>query len=162
MNIIPAALAFLLCLSWGCMKSRALKKRSLLLDELKQIITEFSISIRCTAPTLDELSESCSGVFGELVRQQKKDNSDIKQAWKSATKQLSACPFCHKDEALILEEMGRNLGTCSAEGQLSLLEMYAAKLETLCKNAEEDLRTKGKLCRSVSALLGAGVAVLMI
>ncbi len=162
MNILPAAAAFLICLVIGIAKSTELKKRSLLLAELKQLTTEFSISIRCTAPTLDELCESCTGVFGELLREKKAESSDIRTVWSSAAEQLAACPFCHKDEARLLLEMGQALGTCNAEGQLSLLEMYGAKLESISKSAEKDLLTKGKMCRSVSALLGAGIAVLII
>ncbi len=162
MNLIPAAAAFLLCTFCGIAKSTELRKRSQLLSELSRTTTEFSIAIRCTSPTLDELAESCSGIFGELLRESRKDTADIKTAWTDAVEQLRSCSFCGKAEAELLAELGRELGTCSAEGQLSLLALHGARLEKLSAEAEEDARGKGKLYRSVGSLLGAGLAILII
>ncbi len=162
MNIIPALCAFLLCAVYGLNKSGELKRRSQLISELKQLVTEFSVRMRCTAPTLTELSESCGGVFGELLRRQCETSPDIRTAWENACAALLGCSFCKREEYLILSEMGRKLGTCSTDGQLSLLSLYSEQLSALSAEAEEALRTKGKLCRSVSALLGAGLAIIIV
>ncbi len=162
MRLLPAFIAFLLCVCFGLIRARELKRRSLLLSELKQFLLELEVSIRYTAPTLDELSESCCGVFGELLRQERESSPDIKQAWKSAVKRLSDCPFCGRAEASLLNELGQALGTSDAEGQLSILGLHRTRLERLCTEAEQEHKTKGKLYRSVSALLGAGIAVLIL
>lgn len=162
MSIIPAAGAFALCLLWGIERSTRLKKRALLLAELKQLITEFSVAIRCTAPTLDELVLHCSGVFGELLRQQLANSPDVRCAWAEAVLQLSHCSFCGSEEASILSDLGRDLGTCSAEGQLSLLTMHLERLSRLCAEAEQDRKIKGKLFRSVGTLTGLGAAILIL
>ncbi len=162
MRLIPAAIVFVIFSVFGIIKSTELKKRAALLAELKQLAAEFSVSIRCTAPTLDELAKNCTGVFGELLRSEISRMSDIRKAWDSAVERLSQCSFCGAEEAWLLKELGQSLGTCAAEGQLSLLEMYGAKLDKLCKSAEEDSRIKGKLFRSVGTLAGAGAAILII
>lgn len=162
MNLLPAAAVFALCTICGFVKSGELRKRSQLLSELKQLVTEFSVAIRCTSPTLDELTDGCGGVFGELLRAARTDSPDIKSAWAIATQRLSECSFCGKEEAAILSELGRELGTCSAQGQLSLLELHGARLAKLSAEAENTAHSKGKLCRSVGSLLGAGLAILII
>lgn len=162
MRLFPAAAVFVLCLSFGLLRARELKRRSRLLNELRQLILEIEVNLRYTAPTLDELSESCCGVFGELLRQERESSPDIKQAWKSAVERLSDCPFCGRAEAALLDGLGQALGTSDTEGQLSILGLHRARLERLCTEAEQEQRTKGKLYRSVSALLGAGIAVLII
>lgn len=162
MRLLPAALTFLICTMFGMMKSAELKKRAALLSELKQLAAEFSVSIRCTAPTLDELAGQCTGIFGELLRSELSQREDIREAWENAAMRLSQCSFCGKEESRLLTELGQSLGTCDAEGQLSLLEMYSEKLDKLCKSADEDSRTKGKLFRSVGTLAGAGAAILII
>lgn len=162
MNIFPAALAFLLCLFFGFMKSGELKKRSLLLNELKRLIAELSVKLRYTAPTLDELSEDITGAFAELLREERAQTPDIKTAWGNAADRLAAFTFCQREEGALIKELGQALGTCDTAGQLSLLEMYGARLERLAETAEENSKTKGKLFRSVGALLGAGIAVLII
>lgn len=162
MRLFAALAAFLVGVLWGMSGSRRLRKRALLLSELRQLITEFSVAIRCTAPTLDELADSCSGVFGELLRAARQECPDIRGAWMNAVQQLGSCDFCGKEESAVLTELGRELGTCSAEGQLALLELHRCRLEKLSQEADEAAKSKGKLFRSVGALLGAGAAVLMI
>ena len=162
MRLFVAAAAFITGTVWGIHKSSELHKRARLLAELKQLITEFSVAIRCTAPTLDELADSCSGIFGELLRSARQECSDIRNAWSVAAERLSACGFCGKDEAAILSVLGRELGTCSAEGQLALLELQRNRMDKLSIEADDCAKSKGKLLRSVGALLGAGAAILII
>ena len=161
MNILAAITAFLMCTAYGISRSTELKKRSRLLYELKRLTVDFAVAIRFTSPTLDELAQSCCGVFGELLRHCRKNAPDIRSAWTNATR-LSQCSFCGKEEAEILFALGRELGTCSVQGQLSLLELHGTKLNSLCAQAEEAARSKGKLYRSVYMLLGAGAAILII
>ncbi len=162
MSIIPAAGAFLLCLLWGAEKSGSLKKRSLLLEELNRLVTDFSVAIRCNAPTLDELALNCSGVFGELIRQQPEYAADVKSAWSEASTRLAQCSFCRSEEAVLLQNLGRDLGTCPTEGQLSLLSMYGERLSQLYEEAEQERKTKGRLFRSVGTLMGLGAAILIL
>lgn len=162
MKLFAAFAAFITGVLWGISRSTRLRKRAQLLSELRQLITEFSVAIRCTAPTLDELAEGCGGVFGELLRAARNECPDIRSAWTNAVQQLGSCNFCGKDESAILTELGRELGTCSAEGQLALLELHQSRLDKLSQEAEDAAKSKGKLFRSVGALLGAGAAVLMI
>lgn len=162
MNLLPAAAVFLLGTVCGHMRSRELRRRSQLLAELSQLITEFSVAIGCTSPTLDELAESCSGVFGELLRAAREDATDIRTAWSAAVEQLSGCSFCGSEESAILSELGRTLGTCSAEGQLSLLALHGARLAKLSAEADRAAVSKGRLYRSVGTLLGAGAAILIV
>lgn len=162
MNIILAAAAFTLCTAGGLYKSALLKKRAALLCQLKQLVSGFSIGIRYTAPTLDELADGCSGVFGELLRQARQTSPNIKSAWQEAAAQLAALPFSGEEEARLMAQLGRELGTCDAAGQLSMLEMYAERLKKLSDEAEESAAAKGKLLRSAGTLLGIGAAILII
>lgn len=162
MRLFAAAAAFITGAVWGIFRSAELRRRAQLLRELKQLITEFSVAIRFTSPTLDELAKDCGGVFGELLRASRRESPDIRSAWADAAAQLSRYSFCGKEEAALLSELGRELGTCSAEGQLALLELHGSRLERLTLEAEDAAKSKGKLFRSVGALLGAGAAVLII
>lgn len=162
MRLVAAVCVFIIGAAWGILKSSELRRRVQLIAELKQLITEFSVAIRCTAPTLDELADGCGGIFGELLRNARHETDDIRSAWQTAAQQLSDCSFCGKEETAILTELGRELGTCSAEGQLELLELHQSRLDKLLTEAEVSAKSKGKMFHSVGALLGAGAAVLII
>lgn len=162
MNIFPAAIVFLICMAAGFLKSSHLKRRVQLLSELRQLTSEFSVSIGYIAPTLDELADSCSGIFGQLLHQQRQHCLDIRTAWSNAVQQLSEYSFCEKYETELLRDLGKRLGTCDTNGQLSILKMYNEKFAVLCTQAEEIAATKGKLFRSIGTLAGAGAAILII
>ncbi len=162
MRLISAAAVFAVCTVVGFMKGAALRRRVQLLTELRRMVTELAVAIRCTAPTLDELAEDCCGVFGELLRHERRSAPDLPTAWELASQRLGECAFCGAEERSLLLTLGRELGTCSAEGQLRLLELHNERLTRLLSEAEESSRSKGKLFRSVGALLGAGAAVMIV
>lgn len=162
MGIFTAAGVFLLCALWGASRSSSLKKRVQLLNELRQLVTDFSVEIDCVAPTLYELCESCCGVFGELLREELKAAPDVRAAWSSAADRLSRCSFCMQPEQQIIRQLGAELGTCQASGQLSLLAMQGEKLAALYQKAQHEEQTRGRLYRSVGTLVGLGAAILVI
>ncbi len=162
MNIFPALAVFASSMAFGLWKSSQLRKRALLLSQLKQLTEELAAAIRYTAPTLDELSESCGGIFGELLKDARSDTADIKSAWKAAALLLGELSYTEKSEAELMQKLGQKLGTCDTEGQLSMLSLYRDKLKRLSEEAEENAQVRGKLFRSVGTLLGAGAAILII
>lgn len=161
MRILLAFTAFILCCALGMRKSLLLKRRTELLDELSRLMGEFEIEIRYAAPTLDRLCERAEGSFAEIVRDIRAE-TDIKTAWEQACGRLSALPYCKTEETELLLSLGRSLGTCDVNGQLSLIELHSEKLNALRKAAAEESLKKGKLFRSVGTLCGIGAAVLII
>lgn len=162
MNLLPALGIFTAGAALGLWKSSVLKKRALLLSQLKQLTDELAAGIRYTAPTLDELSDSCTGIFGELLKDARQKSDDIKSAWQAAALSLSELPYAEESECGLMLTLSQKLGTCDSEGQLSMLKLYSEKLKRLSEEAEENAKTRGKLCRSVGTLLGAGAAILII
>lgn len=162
MKAVMALAAFALCFAAGLHAGRTLKKRAQLLDEIKRMLDSFAISMRYTAPTLDELAAECGGIFADLLRQCRERRPDIKSAWAEAVEMLGGMCFCKKEEQQLLRSLGRELGTCAADGQLSVLGLYSERFAKLLSEAEEDCSHKGRLFRSAGALAGAGAAILLI
>lgn len=162
MRAALALAAFALCFAAGLHAGRTLKKRAQLLDGIKRMLDSFAISMRYTAPTLDELAEGCDGIFATLLQECMERQPDIKAAWEQAVGMLGGMCFCHSEEQQLLRSLGRELGTCSADGQLSVLELYSERFGSLLEQAREDCTRKGKLFRSAGALAGAGAAILII
>ena len=152
----------LVCTLWGCRRSILLKRRCALISGLRLLVEHYSIEIACTAPTLDELARLGQGEFGELLRCYAEEEPDIRQAWSCAVTRLAELPHCGSEEAELMSELGRELGTCPAESQLSLLKLYAARLDMLYQQAEKILEQKGRLYRSGGVLAGLGAAVMLL
>ncbi len=162
MRVAAGLVILLVCTLWGCRRSILLKRRCALISGLRLLVEHYSIEIACTAPTLDELARLGHGEFGELLRCCAEEEPDIRQAWNCAVTRLAELPHCGSEEAELMSELGRELGTCPAESQLSLLKLYAARLDMLYQQAEKISEQKGRLYRSGGVLAGLGAAVMLL
>ena len=70
--------------------------------------------------------------------------------------------YPYDEEYELLAEYGRYLGTTDPEGQLDCLGSEKRKAEEFISRAEEERRTKGKLCRSMGVLIGIGAALVLL
>ena len=162
MRLAAGILIFLICSAWGFRSSLALKRRCVLLGELRMMVEQYSIEIACTAPTLPELARHSQGQFGRILCEAAGKTSDIRSAWSAAVDELSRLPECGAEESALLRELGGELGTCPAESQLSILKLYSARLEQLYSAAEKNSQQRGKLYRSGGVLAGLGAAVMLL
>jgi len=150
----------------GCYFSSALKTRLVNLKKINFLIDEIIILLRYKASTVYEITDY-------LVRSERfadfdflgKINVDEKfsfqQNWSKSIK--ANPPSCLKACDLeILGDIGKNLGTSDIEGQLSMLSLQRAELETLIMSAEADCERKSKLYRSLGVLVGAFISVMLI
>lgn len=157
MRILAAVLAFVLCTAEGLRRRFSLKNRVQLLSELVLMLNSFSIEINCRALTADELIETASGRFAELVRSKRAEFSDIKSAWEAACRELPK-----NRERELLTAFGQSLGTTDKAGQLRLLELYGTELSALKADAESSYLKKGEAFSRVGMLCGAAAAVLIL
>ena len=160
---VAAGLVILLLFScWGLRRRYFLKRRCILLGELRLLLESYSIEMACTAPTLGQLALQGSGEFGELLRSCAEEIPDIRRAWAAAVQKLGALPYCRQEETELLSELGRSLGTCPAESEISLLRLYSARLDRLYEQAEKVSEQKGRLYSSGGILAGLAAAVLLL
>lgn len=162
MRIIAGLIVLLLCTAWGFGSSAVLRRRCVLLGELRLLLEHYSIGISCAAETLEELAAGGRGEFAQHLRKCAAEETDMRKAWARAVKELSGRAYCGEEELAILSELGEKLGTCSAEGQLSLLRLYSVRLDRLYGQATENADKKGRLYRSGGILAGAAAAVLLL
>ncbi len=162
MRAAAGLLILLICSAWGFRRSMLLKRRCALLRELRLTLEQYSIEIACTAPTLPELMRGSQGEFGKLLRECPGNEPDIRAAWSSAVDRLSALAWCGREEVQLLKQLGLELGTCSADSQISLLRLYSAQLDKLISAAEKKSEQQGRMYRSGGVLAGLGAAVMLL
>lgn len=158
LRIFAAAIAFLICMFEGYRRSRELKDRAVFLSETALLLERFSIGIRCSGRTSDELLERESGHFAVLVKTIKNDCGDMRTAWEKACDSLPK----KREETALLRELGRTLGASDKESALRLLERCKAEMSVLKSSAEAEYSKRGKAFFQVGTLCGIGAAVLII
>ncbi len=157
-RIIAAAIAFLICTYEGYRKNRELKNRVEFLAETLTLLERFSIGIKYSASTADELLERENGRFAELVKSFKSASGNTRSAWESA---CGALPQKLPETAL-LRELGASFGTSDTDGTLKLLESCKTEILTLKSAAENEFSKRGKATFQIGTLCGIGAAILII
>lgn len=158
MRIAAAMLIMLCCSLEGLRRSGIIKRRVRFLDEIINMLTEFSIEIRFRAPTLEELLRNQTGEFALMVSENEKNGYDVVSAWEKA------CSYLPKNSAelALLSEFGRSFGRSDSDGELQLLGLYTERFSKLREEAFSEYSRKGKAFVRVGVLCGAAAAVLIL
>lgn len=161
---------------WGCMLLMAacigggycgaanLKKRSIHLRLLIQMITDMINQLRYQLPTVSELlhhlhMQKCYGDLPFLENCLQSDPTDVfSQRWADA---IRCCRYPEEEQAVLLQ-IGEILGSTDVEGQCSTLLLCRDHLESLLKQAEEKQHSHSTLYRSMGVLSGLFLVILLI
>lgn len=158
LRLFAAATAFSVCAFEGYRRGRELKDRAVFLAETALLIERFSIGIRCCGRTPDELLENENGSFAALVKEFKNKLGDSRAAWEKACGTLPK----NREEAALLRDLGRSLGSFDKESALQLLERCGAEIAALKCAAEAEYSKRGRALFQIGSLCGIGAAVLII
>ncbi|MBE6759966.1 MAG: hypothetical protein E7554_07750 [Ruminococcaceae bacterium] len=162
---ILAAVLIVVCsgLAAMCVTDR-LRRRSRLLEALLRFVHRMTAQISYALVPPDRIIRDCAegdGFFGCCARGLD-EGMTVVRAWSAAAEECTDCGCLHREERLLLCELGGSLGIYDAELQLSALSLYAEKLDGLCAAAETDRREKSRLYTTCSLLGGALLSILII
>ncbi|MCM1024786.1 MAG: stage III sporulation protein AB [Prevotella sp.] len=146
--------------------SHMLKCRLASLKKVNYMIDDIIMMIRFRSPTVYEIAESLAnserfGGLDFLGKISAEDDAPFQQSWCEA---VSECPprgMTSADREL-LSDIGRKLGTSDSESQINTLGLQRAELLSAISAAEEDFAKKGRLYRSLGALAGAFISIMLI
>lgn len=150
----------------GIYLSDNIKRKKERLVTIGKILSEISELIRCYSFTLSEISAKLSenNDFAQLrfiksLSEEIKKNSSFPDAWKKAVEDDNALS---NEEKKLLYEVGMALGTTDIEGQVSALEFFILQAEKMAEEENERYKVKGKMYRSLGAVFGAMIGILII
>lgn len=84
------------------------------------------------------------------------------EAWRTALGEKGSVMLFNPEDIRLLCALGDALGTTDCDGQLSLIDDYSGIFDLRLKQAREDTKKYGRLCKSLGMLAAAGVAVIFI
>lgn len=146
--------------------SAALKKRVLILKKLNYMLEEILILLRYKSATVYEIAETLAGDerfsdFDFLDNIKPESGTSFQQSWCTAVYNSKLCGI-KKSDIELLADIGKKLGTSDLDGQVSTVMLQRSELEASILSAEEEYSRKAKLYRSLGALTGAFVAIMLI
>lgn len=98
--------------------------------------------------------------FTETLCRCTDENTPFSAAWSKAVRE-SRLRLTDGDRSLLMR-IGNILGTTDCEGQLSTLSGILAEIDKAIEDAEEQYHAKGRLYRSLGAIAGAAIAVIIV
>lgn len=157
------ASVMLVGMSFSC----RLKKRKEFLGETVIFIQSLKLEIEFISipvfDALDKISKSgmCSNLdyIGSCISRLS-EGEDFSVAWNEAVA-LSALPF-KRQEREKLKGLGNLIGTSDTKGQSSVLSLFSENFTFYQKRADETYEKYGKTSITVSAMLGAGIFILLL
>lgn len=151
----------------GIMMSLRLKKRSEFLSEILLFVSQVSMEIEFTGlPVLEilkkiEAGECCKNLdFIALCVEKMQSGEDFYYSWKNGL-EGSRLPM-KKEERDKLKNLGSMLGTSDATGQSSMLLLYKSYFSAFYDKAVQEREKYGKMCLTLSVVLGTGIFILII
>ncbi|MDE6763846.1 MAG: stage III sporulation protein AB [Oscillospiraceae bacterium] len=143
-----------------------LKCRLSSLKKMNYMIDEIIMMIRFRSPTVYEISEALAKSerfvwFDFLDKISSTEGVPFQMSWCKAV--LADPPKGMKASDIeLLSDVGRKLGTSDAESQINTLKLQQAELVSAIAAAESDFTKKGNLYRSMGALTGAFISIMLI
>lgn len=133
------------------------------------MIEELSLQIRYRALPVYELArviKSNNGLaplrFVGVIEEHIEHERDFSIAWANAIKSCKEQSDLTDDDVKILIAVGNELGKSDIDGQVSTLSLYQDMLARNLESAIEEKRNKGKMYRNLGALIGVGIAIILI
>ncbi len=87
--------------------------------------------------------------------------SSFSKAWEYAARETVSMQLT-PDEVLALSELGMSLGRYAIDDQRTALPRTINKLEVYLARAEEEKRSKGKVCAAMGISAGLMIAIIML
>ena len=144
-----------------------LKKRREFLHEILVFISMMKIEFEFMAMpvfrVLEKLysSGSCRSLdFVSLCMRSVQKGDDFSEAWRNSVE--NSCLPMKKEEREKLSAMGSLLGTSDIKGQLSMLTLFYESFLAYRKKADNEYEKYGRLCITVSAIVGTGVFIFLM
>ncbi len=151
----------------GVMLSLRLKKRKEALCETVMFISQVSMEIEFVSLPLFEIlkkiaeCDCCKSLdFIPLCIENRKRGEDFSVCWEAAVE--ASCLPMKREERQKLKSLSGLLGTSDASGQKNMLSLYGSYFSSYYQNAVKEYEKYGKMCVTLSVVMGTGIFILLI
>ncbi|MCI8418660.1 MAG: hypothetical protein HFI33_14395 [Lachnospiraceae bacterium] len=171
LKIVGSILILCCSAGLGMAGSQDLKKHCMELRILKQAVYMLRGEIKYSKAPLPEafgaLAARVASPFGEFFLNLERelglqDGRSLSQLWREGVKQELRTTCLSREEKERLQQLGEGLGYLDLEMQLSTIQLYLEQLDGDIARAQEEIRTKQKLYRSLGVAGGIFLVILLV
>lgn len=150
----------------GILFSQKYEKRVLELKEFKSAFIMLKTKIRYTYEPLKEIFEeiskhinsNASKTFEKASKYM--ENEDSTYSWNKAVQNTQL--EITKEDKNTLYELGKMLGKTDKDGQISQIELTTTFLDSQIEKAEKEMEKNSKLYKTLGAITGIGIIIILL
>ncbi len=146
----------------GNSKSRNLYKRRDFIKSFIVFLNSLSTNIRYEAMDIFTTVSACTR-DGNLSYISKIENTEpFDMQWEQKILSLPSSLSLKKSDIELLKEFGNELGKTDVDGQLKHIELYKNLFQKELMSAEEDIKNKSKLYKTMGLFAGISTTLMII
>lgn len=169
-KIVGIIFAFLASSLIGFMKSNEIKKRKQILEDFRELINLISTRIgyfKEPLPVifktlLPETKDEAHSLLEKCLMAYEMGEKDIGNIWESSVKNVYSSTSIDEDDIKIISKCGQFLGQSDYESQKKHFKLIDYQMERHIDDAEQQVRTKGKMYSKIGMSLGVLIAIVLL
>lgn len=142
---------------------RDLRSFGLGLQILEREIAFLSSSLPDAMIKISYIKGNASAIFrecGEILKE--KQGYCVQEAWEMAFDRLYRDTFLEDEDRMILIELGKSLGAYDIENQTQNIKNISSQLQIQEQKAEVNIEKNSKLYKSLGALAGLAIVIVLL
>ncbi len=163
-------LAFIASAAVGFLKASEVKRRKSLLLDFKELILHISTEMSYFKEPLPQIFERLSGenektssiLLRECLLRYNLENLNIAFIWKQAVERIYAKEPVNREDVAVMKKCGDFLGQSDFKGQQDHFRLLGLQLDRQIEDAEEGIRTKGRMYGKMGISVGLVIAIVLI
>lgn len=146
----------------GFLKARSLSSRKKLLRSVGTLMQDLATRLRYQSDDIFTSVTLAAKSAGLSIKEDADRSQGFLPWWERQTKEFAPPHVLHNSDKELLFSFGSQLGATDLEGQLSHIELCRTLLSKQLSDAEEELKQKGRLYRTLGVFGGVSAAIMLI
>lgn len=159
--------AFAACACIGFYKAAEIKRRRVLLLDFKDLVLHISTEMSYFKEPLPQIFERLAAgdnkestiLLRECLASYKQENLNIAEIWKGAIDHVYQDSSITKEDLAVMKKCGDFLGQSDFRGQQDHFQLFNLQLDRQIEDAEESIRTKGRMYGKMGISVGLVIAI---
>ena len=171
-KLLGLLMAFAACKTIGFYKASEIKRRRILLVDFKELLIHISTEMSYFKEPLPQIFERLAGeasdnkertiLLRECLSTYSLENMNIAEIWKTAVEHIYNDSSLTREDISIMKKCGDFLGQSDFSRQQEHFSLLNMQLDRQVEEAEESIKTKGRMYGKMGISVGLVVAIVFI
>lgn len=169
-KLLGILLAFIASAAIGFLKASEVKKRKTLLMDFKEMILHISTEMSYFKEPLPQIFERLIGendqetsiLLRECLLRYQSENLNLSDIWRQAVEHVYKGEPVSREDLSVMKKCSEFLGQSDFKGQQDHFRLLGLQIDRQLAEAEEAIKTKGRMYGKMGVSVGLVIAIVLI